>query len=162
MRLNMCQNCDINDDPNGKRGGGSCYRPKETPVTIVEQLEEQCENYGQLRCQDCKLHEIPEGELVGCDFYSAGPGCEEPEPDKAPEETGDELGDLDGIVDGGFDGIAQAVRKLAAAAERIEGSGLNRRAIVLLLADASGLGKQEVERLLNSLRGLKERFLSGE
>lgn len=74
----------------------------------------------------------------------------------------EDLGDLDEIVDGGFEGLARAVRKLADAAERIENSGLSRRALVLLLADASGLGKREVERLLGALSSLKERFLSDE
>ena len=83
-------------------------------------------------------------------------------PPPEARDDADDLGDLDGIVDGGFEGIAQAVRRLADAAERIESSGLNRRGIVLLLVDASGLEKREVERLLNALSILKERFLSDE
>jgi hypothetical protein len=82
-------------------------------------------------------------------------GVEEP-------EEGDDLGDLDGILDGGFEGLAQAVRKLGDAAEQIQSSGLNQRAVALILADASGLGLDGVAKVLAALGTLKGRYLTDE
>lgn len=74
----------------------------------------------------------------------------------------EDLGTLDEVVDGGFDGLVQAVRRLARGMEEVERCGLSRRALVLLLADASNLGKRDVEKLIDTLGKLEERFLASD
>lgn len=55
--------------------------------------------------------------------------------------------------------LADAIVKLADAAAALQkGSGLNRRAIVVLLHDASGVGKLEIRAVLDAMEDLKKNF----
>ncbi len=50
--------------------------------------------------------------------------------------------------------LAQAIVDLSAAAEKLLASGLNRKAIIVLLHDATKQGKREIEYVLNALESL--------
>lgn len=56
--------------------------------------------------------------------------------------------------------IAQSVKKIAEAAEKMRQSGLNRRAIVALIQDECKLGKREIELVLNCLEELGNLYLT--
>jgi hypothetical protein len=46
------------------------------------------------------------------------------------------------------------IRKVSTALDALLASGLNQKAIVLLVADASGVGKRDVTRVLQRLKSL--------
>jgi hypothetical protein len=52
--------------------------------------------------------------------------------------------------------LAEAIRKISDAVMRLQRSGLNRRAIVALIKDHSGVGKGHIEQVLNSLATLEK------
>lgn len=51
--------------------------------------------------------------------------------------------------------MAQAIIEIAAAMEKLNNSGLKRKAIVALIHDTSGLGKRDIEMVLNNLEALR-------
>lgn len=56
--------------------------------------------------------------------------------------------------------LAAAVRDIGAAARKLTSSGLNRRAIVLLLHDACvGVGKTQIDAILDAMETLERRYL---
>ena len=60
----------------------------------------------------------------------------------------------------GIEQMADMVEELQAGAKRMMEAGLNRRAVLLLLSDASGLCMRDVDLVLNGMESLKKRFLS--
>ena len=55
--------------------------------------------------------------------------------------------------------IAQSIADIAAGMKKIEGGRLNRRALLLLISSASGVGKTEVEKVLNTMECLEFLYL---
>jgi len=55
--------------------------------------------------------------------------------------------------------IAQSIKKIADGFEKIANSGLTRRAIFLLLADASGESRSTCQRVYEALGELKRLYL---
>lgn len=55
--------------------------------------------------------------------------------------------------------IGEEVAKIADAMARINSGKLARRAIILLVSDASGVGKRDVEYVLNGLSNLRRFYL---
>lgn len=49
------------------------------------------------------------------------------------------------------DTLAEAVVRVSAGFVRLQASGLNRKAIVVLLNDCTGVGKRDIERVLQGL-----------
>jgi Ser/Thr protein kinase RdoA (MazF antagonist) len=56
--------------------------------------------------------------------------------------------------------IAQSIRKIANATEAIYRSGLNEKAIILLISEASGVGRREVKFVLYNMLHLKSEYLA--
>ena len=54
--------------------------------------------------------------------------------------------------------IAQDIRKLCSASLKFLNSGLRQETIVLLLNDASGVGKPAIRDILKALPGLEKRY----
>jgi len=52
--------------------------------------------------------------------------------------------------------LADAIVKISDGFQRLKGSGLNRRAIVVLVKDASGVGMGDVNRILDAMEKLKD------
>lgn len=52
------------------------------------------------------------------------------------------------------DTLAEAIVKVGEGMERLKKSGLNQKAIVVLLNDCTGVGKRDIERVLMGLRDL--------
>ena len=59
-----------------------------------------------------------------------------------------------------FEVLASSVAKISDGFERIEKSGLTRRALLVLLADSTGVNKTQINRVLNGLRCLKAEYLT--
>jgi hypothetical protein len=57
--------------------------------------------------------------------------------------------------------MPDAIRQLVTAVKKVETAGLNRRALVLLLHDASRVPKKQINDVLDALPLLAERFLDG-
>lgn len=57
-----------------------------------------------------------------------------------------------------LDAMADAIDAIDEGMKRIRSGKMNERAILLLLADASGLNKSEVLKVLEAMDGLKFRF----
>ena len=55
--------------------------------------------------------------------------------------------------------LAEAVRKIDKGMRMMADSGLNRRAIITLLNDLTGVGKRDISDVLNGLEGLGDAFL---
>jgi hypothetical protein len=55
--------------------------------------------------------------------------------------------------------IAQSIAKIGDAAQRLMGSGLTRKAILILLANASGVPKVTCSKVLDGLNSLKRLYL---
>ena len=55
--------------------------------------------------------------------------------------------------------IAQSIKKVSDGIKAMDRSGLSEKAIILLLRDASGCGKREVENILWALRNLEKLYL---
>lgn len=55
--------------------------------------------------------------------------------------------------------LADAVKKLAVAAEQLADAGLSRRALVVLLADATKVSPRDINDVLNGLDSLGELYL---
>lgn len=51
--------------------------------------------------------------------------------------------------------LAEAIVRIGEAAEKLNASGLNRKAIVLLLHDATKVGKKDIETILDALPRLR-------
>lgn len=51
--------------------------------------------------------------------------------------------------------LAEAIVRLGDAVKQLDNSGLNRRAIVLLLQDATKLSKRDIETVLNAIPRLR-------
>lgn len=51
--------------------------------------------------------------------------------------------------------LAEAIVKIGAAADALKASGLNEKAIVILLSDATKVGKPDIRAVLNGLRQLR-------
>lgn len=60
---------------------------------------------------------------------------------------------------GAIEVLATAIRDLAAAMRRIEAGPLKREAIVVLISHRSGIGKRDIEVILNNLRDLDHDWL---
>lgn len=56
--------------------------------------------------------------------------------------------------------LAQAIVDISEAANKLRLSGLNRRAIVLLLSESSRVGRKDVEAVLTAIEYLKKDFCS--
>lgn len=56
--------------------------------------------------------------------------------------------------------IAQSIKKVADSVRRLRGSGLTERAIIVLLRDASGVAKGEIEQVLRGLDKLEKLYLT--
>jgi hypothetical protein len=54
--------------------------------------------------------------------------------------------------------LAEAIRAISASMNQLSRSGLNRRAVIALIADHSKLGKSTIEVVLNNLDILAERY----
>lgn len=55
--------------------------------------------------------------------------------------------------------LAEAVRKIEKAAKELSESGLNRKAIVVLLADSTGVSRRDINAVLNGLESLAAEYL---
>lgn len=55
--------------------------------------------------------------------------------------------------------LADAVKKIATAAEQLTDSGLSRRALVVLLADATKVSPRDINDVLNGLDSLGDLYL---
>lgn len=55
--------------------------------------------------------------------------------------------------------LAEAVKKISVAVDDIRRAGLTRRALVTLLADATNVGKRDINDVLNGLEQLGELYL---
>ena len=56
--------------------------------------------------------------------------------------------------------LAKAIRSISRSARKLTKSGLNRRAMVVLLADATKLPRRDIESVLDSLDELADRYTS--
>lgn len=56
--------------------------------------------------------------------------------------------------------LATAIIKVSEAAESLAKSGLNERAIVVLLQDSTGASRTDIKAILHGLRSLRETFCS--
>ena len=54
--------------------------------------------------------------------------------------------------------IAHAIEGISEAVKKMRTGKLNDRALVLLIADASGVSKRDVSLVLDGMEGLKQRF----
>jgi hypothetical protein len=54
--------------------------------------------------------------------------------------------------------LAETIRKVSKAIDSLKRSGLNQRAVVVLLADATGVGKKEIVAVLDGLANLERRY----
>jgi len=55
--------------------------------------------------------------------------------------------------------IAESIVSISAAMKRIEQSRLSRNALIILLQSQTGLGKKEIEKVLDALIELEEQWL---
>lgn len=55
--------------------------------------------------------------------------------------------------------LADAVRKIEKAMKALNESGLNRKAIVVLLADSTGVSRRDINAVLNGLEALGADYL---
>jgi len=56
--------------------------------------------------------------------------------------------------------IAEAIIGISESMKRLTASGLKRKAIVALVHDHSGIGKRDIEIVLNNLESLRETWLT--
>jgi len=56
--------------------------------------------------------------------------------------------------------IAQSIKKLSDACDKMKKSGLSRYCQVLILSDASGVGRPAVRRILDSMETLEKVYLA--
>ena len=56
--------------------------------------------------------------------------------------------------------LARAIVEISDAMKKVATSGLKRKAIVALIHDHSGIGKRDIEIVLNNLEGLRETWCS--
>jgi hypothetical protein len=54
--------------------------------------------------------------------------------------------------------LADAILKISVGVTSLIDSGLNRKAIVVLLRDATGLGKRDIEMVLDALKNLSRDY----
>lgn len=54
--------------------------------------------------------------------------------------------------------LADVIRKLSEGIDRLLKSGLNRNAVVVLLRDATGVGKRDIMEVLDALASLSKRY----
>jgi hypothetical protein len=54
--------------------------------------------------------------------------------------------------------LAQAIVDISKAATKLAASGINRRAIVILLSDSSGVGRHDVKAVLDGLETLAANY----
>lgn len=54
--------------------------------------------------------------------------------------------------------LPEMIRDVSACVSKLTGRGFNRRAVVVLLRDATGLGKREIESVLDGLTELERRY----
>lgn len=54
--------------------------------------------------------------------------------------------------------LADAIRKISSGMEKLTRSGLTRKAVVVLLKDATGVGKKEIEKVLTGLGTLAQKY----
>lgn len=54
--------------------------------------------------------------------------------------------------------VARQIDRIERSVKKIERGGLNRAALVVLLSDATGLGKRTIERVLRGMDGLRARY----
>lgn len=73
---------------------------------------------------------------------------------KPPADPITTLGAIDRLAE-----MPDLIRQLDAAVKRLAASGLTRRALVVLLADVSGVNKTNVGKVLDALPKLAESFL---
>lgn len=56
--------------------------------------------------------------------------------------------------------LAEEIKKISRGFEALKKTGLKRSAIVVLLKDATGLGKRQIEKVLDGLADLEKNYLS--
>lgn len=61
-------------------------------------------------------------------------------------------------TDAESDTLANAIRNISDGYETLKKSGLNKRAVVVLLNDSTGIGKRDIERILDALPQLKKDY----
>ncbi len=54
--------------------------------------------------------------------------------------------------------LATSIRSIAQGFARLEASGLNRRALTVLIKDTCGVGLSEIDYVLNALRNLEKNY----
>lgn len=54
--------------------------------------------------------------------------------------------------------LPEMIRDVSECVSKLTGKGFNRRAVVVLLRDATGLGKREIESVLDGLTELERRY----
>lgn len=64
------------------------------------------------------------------------------------------MSDVKSVPPPSADTLAEAIIRISAGFDQLSKSGLNRKAIVILLDDWSGVGKRDIERVLTSLADL--------
>lgn len=57
--------------------------------------------------------------------------------------------------------LAEAIRGVSAGLDKLFATGLNRRAIIVLLDDSTGVGKRNIEKVLDGLSTLAKDFTQG-
>lgn len=57
--------------------------------------------------------------------------------------------------------LADAIVRLSEAHEKLKSSGLNRKAIILLLNDATGVGKRDIATILDAMPRLRGWYCRG-
>lgn len=55
--------------------------------------------------------------------------------------------------------LAEAVKKIEKSMKELNESGLNRKAIVVLLADSTGVSRRDINAVLNGLETLGQEYL---
>lgn len=75
------------------------------------------------------------------------------------KETNGLMGWVEGIPTESVEVLAESIHRIAKAMDEIEKSRLNRKALVTLVHAHSGVGKRDIEIILNCLQQLEEIYL---
>jgi hypothetical protein len=87
--------------------------------------------------------------------------CQAPPPDRNPVPPARKTARLHtAVVLPSHATLAEAIVKISAGFEDLKKSGLNQKAIVVLLNDSTGIGKRDIERVLLGLHDLAKVYAS--